>query len=72
MLDSAKSFYQVGDCSFSSVGHHGTPNQRLASSAWGASVANDAADQGHILPSMKLDELFEAKLPVIVKPVATN
>ncbi|AXE76373.1 hypothetical protein [Streptomyces atratus] len=72
VLDSAKSFYQVGDCSFSSVGHHGTPNQRLASSAWGASVVNDAADQGHILPSLKLDELFEAKLPDIVKPDATN
>ncbi|OIJ94165.1 hypothetical protein [Streptomyces colonosanans] len=72
VLDSAKSFYQVGDCYFDSPGHHGTPNQRLASSAWGASVANDAANQGHILPSLKLDELFEAKLPDIVKPDATN
>ncbi|MEV7237018.1 hypothetical protein AB0N06_24565 [Streptomyces sp. NPDC051020] len=72
VLDSAKSFYQVGDCGFTSNGHHGTPNQRLASSTWGASVANDAANQGHILPSMKLDELFEAKLPDIVKPDATN
>ncbi|MEE1807620.1 hypothetical protein [Streptomyces sp. BE133] len=72
VLDSEKSFYQVGDCGFDSYGHHGTPNQRLAASAWAASVANDAANQGHILPSMKLDELFEAKLPDIVKPDATN
>jgi hypothetical protein len=72
LLDSAQSFYQVGDCSFRSNGHHGTPNQRLAASTWGASVANDAANQGHILPSMKLDELFEAKLPDFVKPDATN
>ncbi|MFF3127355.1 hypothetical protein ACFVRD_34795 [Streptomyces sp. NPDC057908] len=72
VLDSEKSFYQVGDCSFSSVGHHGTPNQRLAASSWAASVANDAANQGHILPSLKFDELFEAKLPDIVKPDATN
>ncbi|MEU6019112.1 hypothetical protein ABZ826_35360 [Streptomyces sp. NPDC047515] len=72
VLDSEKSFYEVGDCYFKSSGHHGTPNQRLAASSWGASVANNAANQGHILPSLKLDELFEAKLPDIVKPDATN
>ncbi|MCX5339488.1 hypothetical protein [Streptomyces atratus] len=72
VLGSAQSFYQVGDCSFTSNGHHGTPNQRLAASTWGASVANEASNQGHILPSMKLDEMFEAKLPDIVKPDATN
>ncbi|MCN9243496.1 hypothetical protein NGF19_22360 [Streptomyces sp. RY43-2] len=68
VLDSEKSFYQVGDCSFNSSGHHGTPKQRLASSTWGASVANEAPNQGHILPSLKLDEMFEAKLPDLVKP----
>lgn len=72
VLDSAKSFYQVGDCGFSNNGHHGTPNQRLTASTWGASIANQAPDQGHILPSMKLAELFEAKLADIVKPDATN
>ncbi|MEW2489576.1 hypothetical protein [Streptomyces sp. NPDC048411] len=72
VLDTEKSFYQVGDCSFDSPGHHGTPNQRFAASSWGASVANNAANQGHILPSLKLDKLFEAKLPDIVKPDATN
>ncbi|MEW2487766.1 hypothetical protein [Streptomyces sp. NPDC048411] len=72
VLDSEESFYQAGDCNFRSGGHHGTPNQRLAASSWGASVADDAANQGHILPSLKLDELFEAKLPDIVKPDATN
>ncbi|MGW1553563.1 hypothetical protein [Streptomyces sp. NPDC002346] len=70
LLTSEKSFYQVGDCSFTSRGHHGTPNQRLASSSWAASVANDASNQGHILPSLKFDELFEAKLPDLVKPDA--
>ncbi|WP_067136231.1 hypothetical protein [Microtetraspora malaysiensis] len=70
LLTSEKSFYQVGDCSFTSRGHHGTPNQRLASSTWAASVADDAANQGHILPSLKFDELFEAKLPDLVKPDA--
>ncbi|MFF2410463.1 hypothetical protein [Streptomyces sp. NPDC058092] len=70
LLKSEKSFYQVGDCSFTSSGHHGTPNQRLASSSWAAGVANDASNQGHILPSLKFDELFEAKLPDLVKPDA--
>ncbi|MFE9311865.1 hypothetical protein ACIQCF_30735 [Streptomyces sp. NPDC088353] len=70
LLKSEKSFYQVGDCSFTSSGHHGTPNQRLASSSWAAGVANDAPNQGHILPSLKLDGLFEAKLPDLVKPDA--
>ncbi|MFE0653733.1 hypothetical protein ACFVZH_34745 [Streptomyces sp. NPDC059534] len=72
VLGSAKSFYTVGDCSFTSPGHHGTPNQRFAASSWAASVADNAADQGHILPSRTFDELFEAKLPDIVKPDATN
>ncbi|MEW2489575.1 hypothetical protein [Streptomyces sp. NPDC048411] len=72
VLGSEKSFYEVGDCGFKSPGHHGTPNQRFAASSWGASVADDAANQGHILPSLKLDELFEAKLPDIVKPDTTN
>ncbi|OKJ40081.1 hypothetical protein [Streptomyces sp. CB01580] len=70
LLKSAKSFYQVGDCSFTSSGHHGTPDQRFNSATWAAGVANDAANQGHILPSLKLDELFEAKLPDLVKPDA--
>ncbi|MEU2134493.1 hypothetical protein [Streptomyces sp. NPDC018352] len=72
LLKSEKSFYQVGDCSFTSSGHHGTPDQRFASSSWAARVANDASNQGHILPSLKLDGLFEAKLPDLVEPDAAG
>ncbi|MFF0474539.1 hypothetical protein [Streptomyces sp. NPDC004284] len=72
VLDSERSFYAVGDCGFTSPGHHGTPDQRFAASSWAASVADAAADQGHILPSRTFDGLFEAKLPDIVKPDATN
>ncbi|MFB7448237.1 hypothetical protein [Streptomyces sp. NPDC056194] len=71
-LRAAKSFYEVGDCGFTSPGHHGTPNQRLAASLWGASVAEDTVKKNYVLPSLKLDELFEAKLPDIVKPDAAN
>ncbi|MFB6815449.1 hypothetical protein ACFCV8_13005 [Streptomyces sp. NPDC056347] len=68
VLKSEKSFYQVGDCSFTSSGHHGTPNQRFNTSSWGASIANEAPNQGHILPALTFDKLFEAKLPDLVKP----
>ncbi|MEU7022869.1 hypothetical protein ABZ990_19725 [Streptomyces sp. NPDC046203] len=70
VMSAQKSFYEVGDCSFTSSGHHGTPNQRFNSSSWGASVANDAPNQGHILPALTLDKMFEAKLPDLVKPDA--
>ncbi|WP_086828158.1 hypothetical protein [Streptomyces sp. NRRL B-24572] len=39
---STQSFYQGGDCSFRSRGHHGTPNQRLAASASASNVADEA------------------------------
>ncbi|MFG2557836.1 hypothetical protein [Streptomyces sp. NPDC048496] len=70
VLGSEQSFYEVGDCGFDNPGHHGTPNQRLAASSWAASVANDAAKQGHILPSLKFAGQFEAKLSDLVKPDA--
>ncbi|MEU8541390.1 hypothetical protein AB0C52_15600 [Streptomyces sp. NPDC048717] len=70
VLSAQKSFYEVGDCGFTSSGHHGTPNQRFNSSSWGASVANDAPNQGHILPALTLDKMFEVKLPDLVKPDA--
>ncbi|MEE1767569.1 hypothetical protein PUR34_05085 [Streptomyces sp. JV185] len=68
VLKSEKSFYQVGDCSFTSSGHHGTPDQRFNSASWAAGVADDAPNQGHILPALTFDKLFEAKLPDLVKP----
>ncbi|MGW2180340.1 hypothetical protein ACWCXX_19985 [Streptomyces sp. NPDC001732] len=68
VLKAEKSFYQVGDCSFTSSGHHGTPNQRLNSATWAAGVANEAPNQGHILPAVTFDKLFELKLPDLVKP----
>ncbi|MFD4760456.1 hypothetical protein ACFWOJ_16690 [Streptomyces sp. NPDC058439] len=70
LLSSEQSFYEVGDCGFDNPGHHGTPNQRLSASSWAASVANAAANQGHILPSLKFAEQFDAKLPDLVKPDA--
>ncbi|GGN02847.1 hypothetical protein GCM10009721_32580 [Terrabacter tumescens] len=70
VLEAEQSFYQVGDCSFTSAGHHGTPNQRLRASTWGASVAADAQKQGQVLPSLTLDSRFESVLPQFVAPDA--
>jgi hypothetical protein len=70
VLEAEQSFYQVGDCAFASAGHHGTPDQRLRASSWGASVAADAQKQGQVLPSLTLDSRFEAALPQFVAPDA--
>ncbi|GAB3898543.1 hypothetical protein GCM10028803_18160 [Larkinella knui] len=59
-------FFNIGDCGFTSDGHHGTPTQRLAAAEWGYNLANDAQKQGHILTSQEFTARFEAALPTIV------
>lgn len=59
-------FFNIGDCGFSSEGHHGTPLQRMAAAEWGYQVANSAKKQGHIMSSEEFTALFEAKLPELV------
>lgn len=71
VLQVEKSFYEVGDCSFTSDGHHGTPLQRLRSSTWAAGVADSARPQGHVLPSLTFADMFEQELPQIVAPDAS-
>ena len=63
-------FYQIGDCSFTSGGHHGTPNQRLAAARFGFEVADQAQKQGHILTSEQFHALFVAAYPSFVAPDA--
>lgn len=69
-LQDLQTFYNVGDCSFSSPGHHGTPNQRYRSSAWAADLVKSDDNQGHILPSLTVAGSFEKVLPEIVAPDA--
>ena len=71
VLEAEKSFYEVGDCQWTSNGHHGTPLQRLRSATWAADLAGSARPQGAILPSLKLAELFDKKLPELVAPDAS-
>lgn len=62
-------FYDVGDCQFTSNGHHGTPNQRRAAASWGIATAA-AGDQVSVLPSLRLAARFDRILPKLVAPDA--
>jgi hypothetical protein len=64
-------FFQIGDCSFTNPGHHGTPNQRMRAAQFGFAVADRAQKQGHILSSEAFHDLFVAAYPGIVAPDAT-
>jgi len=63
-------FYEIGDCSFTSSGHHGTPNQRLAAAEFGFKLAADAQKQGHILTAEEFHTLFQAYYPTLIAPDA--
>ncbi|GGK60106.1 hypothetical protein [Ornithinimicrobium pekingense] len=65
-----RSFGEVGDCSFASDGHHGTPNQRSASAAWADELANAKGAKGHVLPAGTVSDRFRAVLPEILAPDA--
>lgn len=70
ILQVEESFYDVGDCSFTSDGHHGTPNQRRAASSWGAATVAYSNNPNKVMPSLKLAGKFDAVLPELVKPDA--
>lgn len=59
-------FLNIGDCGFTSNGHHGTPTQRMAAAKWAYNVANNAQKQGHILTAQQFTALFEAQLPILI------
>jgi hypothetical protein len=63
-------FHQIGDCQFTSDGHHGTPNQRLAAARFGFDLADQAQKQGHILTSKEVLARFLATYPTIIAPDA--
>ncbi|HPE76344.1 MAG TPA: hypothetical protein PLC80_09655 [Draconibacterium sp.] len=63
-------FYGLGDCSFNSNGHHGTPNQRIKAATFGYKIANDAKLKGKILTSEEFIALFDAEFPNMIAPDA--
>ncbi|GMA38148.1 hypothetical protein [Mobilicoccus caccae] len=63
-------FYTIGDCSFASTGHHGTPLQRERAANWAYQVQEQARPKGKILTTRQFFELFEAELPRLIAPDA--
>src|SRR5699024_8661768 len=55
-----QAFYSIGDCSFTSSGHHGTPNQRMKAAQWGFDLAEDAPRRVGIMPAANFVEAFDA------------
>lgn len=70
LLQVQDSFYAVGDCSFTSPGHHGTPNQRRAATAWGITVSATSSARGVVYKARVLGAMFDAVLPQLVAPDA--
>jgi hypothetical protein len=64
-------FFEIGDCAFTSSGHHGTPNQRMAAARLGFDIADQAQKQGHILSSEQFHARFVAAYPGLIAPDAT-
>ena len=60
----------MGDCSFASPGHHGTPDQRAAAGRWADALANEKRAKGHVLSARAVSDAFRAHLPVILAPSA--
>ncbi|WP_139920568.1 hypothetical protein [Hymenobacter sp. DG01] len=60
-------FYNIGDCSFTSSGHHGTPNQRLAASRLGWIIAQETKPMGHILSANDAHSIFMAALTSVIE-----
>lgn len=66
LLPAEQTYFELGDCNELSPQHHGTPDQRLRAAAWGAATAASAQKQGQVLPSLELEDRFQAALPGIL------
>tara|TARA_R110002020_G_scaffold259768_2_gene473801 strand:- start:148537 stop:149643 length:1107 start_codon:yes stop_codon:yes gene_type:complete len=59
-------YFNIGDCSFTSSGHHGTPEQRMRSAEAGYELASSTFPKGKILSPDEVHELFLESLDDIV------
>jgi hypothetical protein len=55
-------FFNIGDCAFTSSGHHGTPLQRQAATRLGYTLASETLPKGHILTADQLHQIFMQNL----------
>ncbi|AKT50636.1 hypothetical protein ADJ73_03720 [Arsenicicoccus sp. oral taxon 190] len=61
-------FYTIGDCSFTSPGHHGTPNQRMRAAEWAYQLQESTRPKSLIYSTREFQRRFDAQLPIIVAP----
>lgn len=59
-------FFQIGDCSFTDEGHHGTPLQRMAAAQLGYQLADNSQKQGFILSPTEAHEYFTSHIETIL------
>ncbi len=64
-------FFNIGDCQFTSDGHHGTPLQRMEAARRGYNLARKVQKNGKILTANQVHNRFLKQLPKIIgdKPV---
>ncbi|TXE05987.1 hypothetical protein ES711_14215 [Gelidibacter salicanalis] len=60
------SFFNIGDCGFTSSGHHGTPLQRLEAARQGYLYAANQQKKGQISDPQAVHDAFISALPGIV------
>jgi hypothetical protein len=60
--------FAIGDCSFTSTGHHGTPNQRMKAANLGYTVATEAQHCSRRLTSPQFYGFFKEALPDLIAP----
>ncbi len=71
--DFLTAFFNIGDCSFQSPGHHGTPIERLAAARAGYDLANAAQRKGKILDQQAVHDAFIAQLDEILNsPISVS
>lgn len=59
-------FFNIGDCGFTSSGHHGTPIQRMEAAHQGYLLARAAKANGKILSEQEVHDVFLSKLDDII------
>lgn len=59
-------FFSIGDCAFTSAGHHGTPDQRFAAATLGYHLADETLPHGKILSPDALNTYFVAHFQEII------
>ena len=59
-------FFNIGDCSFTNSGHHGTPLQRMRAAEAGYELAKSAQKNGHILSQEEVHEIFVSTIDSII------